>query len=96
MEAVRIRDPGWKKVGSGIRDKHPGSATLLLTGQLVIALTWWLKWVGLVRVDTAAGPSPREGGGNMASRCSLCSLSRPITSREPWDPYSLRPPTQLS
>ncbi len=21
-------DPGWKKVGSGIRDKHPGSATL--------------------------------------------------------------------
>jgi hypothetical protein len=28
MEKVRIRDPGWKKVGSGIRDKHPGSATL--------------------------------------------------------------------
>ena len=30
---IRIRDgdssdPGWKKVGSGIRDKHPGSATL--------------------------------------------------------------------
>jgi hypothetical protein len=22
-------DPGWKKVGSGIRDKHPGSATLI-------------------------------------------------------------------
>jgi hypothetical protein len=21
-------DPGWKKVGSGIRDKHPGCATL--------------------------------------------------------------------
>jgi hypothetical protein len=29
METVRIRDPGWKKVGSWIRDKHPGSATLL-------------------------------------------------------------------
>jgi hypothetical protein len=28
METVRIRDPGWKKVGSGIRDKHPGSATM--------------------------------------------------------------------
>jgi hypothetical protein len=28
METVGIRDPGWKKVGSGIRDKHPGSATL--------------------------------------------------------------------
>jgi hypothetical protein len=30
METVRIRDPGWKKVGSGIRDKHPGCATLIL------------------------------------------------------------------
>jgi hypothetical protein len=28
METVRIRDPGLKKFGSGIRDKHPGSATL--------------------------------------------------------------------
>jgi hypothetical protein len=28
METIRIRDPGWKKVGSWIRDKHPGSATL--------------------------------------------------------------------
>jgi hypothetical protein len=28
METVRIRDPGLKKVGSWIRDKHPGSATL--------------------------------------------------------------------
>jgi hypothetical protein len=29
MEKIRIRDPGWKKVGSGMRDKHPGSATLM-------------------------------------------------------------------
>jgi hypothetical protein len=31
METVRIRDPGWKKVGSGINipDQHPRSATLL-------------------------------------------------------------------
>ncbi len=28
MEIIKIRDLGWKKVGSGIRDKHPGSATL--------------------------------------------------------------------
>jgi hypothetical protein len=28
METIRIRDPEWKKVGFGIRDKHPGSATL--------------------------------------------------------------------
>jgi hypothetical protein len=34
---VRIRDLGWKKVGSGIRDKHHGSATLHL---LVIVLTF--------------------------------------------------------
>ena len=33
---IRIRDPGWRQFGSGIRDgkrsdsdKHPGSATLL-------------------------------------------------------------------
>jgi hypothetical protein len=25
---MRIRDPGWKKFGSRIRNKHPGSATL--------------------------------------------------------------------
>jgi hypothetical protein len=28
MGKIRIRDPGWKKFGSRIRDKHPGSATL--------------------------------------------------------------------
>jgi hypothetical protein len=28
---MQIRDPGWKKCGSGIRNKHPGSATLLET-----------------------------------------------------------------
>jgi hypothetical protein len=25
---IRIRDTEWKKFGSGIRDKHPGSTTL--------------------------------------------------------------------
>jgi hypothetical protein len=25
---MRIRDPIWRQFGSGIRDKHPGSATL--------------------------------------------------------------------
>jgi hypothetical protein len=31
---MRIRDPvpGWKKFGSGIRDKHPRYATLLFNG----------------------------------------------------------------
>ncbi len=26
---IWIQDPGWKKFGSGIQDKHPGSATLI-------------------------------------------------------------------
>jgi hypothetical protein len=30
MERIRIRDPGWKKLGSGFRDKHPGSPTIQL------------------------------------------------------------------
>jgi hypothetical protein len=33
MEKIRIRDPGWRKFGSRIRDKHPGSATLQFSGQ---------------------------------------------------------------
>jgi hypothetical protein len=28
MEKIQIRDTGWKKFGSGIRDKHPISTTL--------------------------------------------------------------------
>jgi hypothetical protein len=31
MENIRVWDPGWKKFGSGNRDKHPGSATLAPT-----------------------------------------------------------------
>jgi hypothetical protein len=31
MEKIWIQDPGWKKVGSRIRDKHPGSATLKIS-----------------------------------------------------------------
>jgi hypothetical protein len=26
---MRIRDPGWKKFESGMREKHPGSVTLI-------------------------------------------------------------------
>jgi hypothetical protein len=29
MEKIRILDPGWNKFGSEVRDKHPGSATLI-------------------------------------------------------------------
>jgi hypothetical protein len=27
---MRIRDLGWRQFGSGIRDKHPGSAALFI------------------------------------------------------------------
>ncbi len=40
-ETVRIRDPGWKKVGSGIRDKHPGSATLYI---FIISVGGFVNW----------------------------------------------------
>jgi hypothetical protein len=39
MEKIRIRDPGWKKLGSGILDTHPESATLLFRPFLFI---FWL------------------------------------------------------
>jgi hypothetical protein len=39
---MRIRDgkksdPGWKKVGSGIRKKHPGTTTLVAFSPLLIS-----------------------------------------------------------
>jgi hypothetical protein len=42
-EILEIRDrknsdPGSKKFGSGIRDKHPGSATLISNSRLHLAL----------------------------------------------------------
>ncbi len=41
METVRIgRDPGWKKVGSRIRDKHPGSATLVGILKATVKKIW--------------------------------------------------------
>jgi hypothetical protein len=38
---IQIRDPEWKEFGSGIRDKHPGSATL--TGAWGAAATFFRK-----------------------------------------------------
>ncbi len=31
-------DPGWKKFGSGIRDKHPGFATLYFTSSRTVTI----------------------------------------------------------
>jgi hypothetical protein len=33
---MRTRDPGWKKFGSGIRNNHPGSATLIPVAKILI------------------------------------------------------------
>jgi hypothetical protein len=30
VKILKLFDPGWEKFGSGIWDKHPGSATLLV------------------------------------------------------------------
>jgi hypothetical protein len=38
-----IRDPGWEKPGSGIRDKHPGSATLIQNPLVTVPLGSHLK-----------------------------------------------------
>jgi hypothetical protein len=60
METVRIRDPGWKKVGSGIRDKHPGSATLLF-------LFLWVIFA-LLEPDSGSGSTdPIESGSGYGS-----------------------------
>ena len=48
METVRIREPGWKKVGSGIRDKHPGSATLVFW-MVVFVFIWLLYFLPTVQ-----------------------------------------------
>jgi hypothetical protein len=57
---VRIRDPGWKKVGSGIRDKHPGSSTLLYSGVVVRDLHGstliWLSWIRILIGNEDPGP----------------------------------------
>ena len=48
METVRIREPGWKKVGSGIRDKHQGSATLVFW-MVVFVFIWLLYFLPTVQ-----------------------------------------------
>jgi hypothetical protein len=61
METVRIRDPGWKKVGSGIRDKHPGSATL---GATAVGMPRHFKLNGFQNLCYVVdGPGPRVEGG---------------------------------
>jgi hypothetical protein len=58
METVRIRDPGWKKVGSGIRDKHPGSSTLLF--MLKFLKSYWYRYLLSVK-HTNVGTRKGQG-----------------------------------
>jgi hypothetical protein len=46
---MRIRDPGWKKFGSGTRDEHPGFA------QHLIAVYLRFELGGDSGVEVAAG-----------------------------------------
>jgi hypothetical protein len=57
---MRIRDPGWKKFGSGmkkirIRDKHPGSATLVFIH--IFLQTTSVEHPELFNPDPNPGPS---------------------------------------
>jgi hypothetical protein len=54
METVRIRDPGWKNVGSGIRDKHPGSYFLELRNHFFFAF-FYVKILKFFDEDPGSG-----------------------------------------
>jgi hypothetical protein len=60
MEKSRIRDPGWKKVGSGIRDKHPGSATLVPVLLLSLKSSAVL-WIWIMDPDSIGSLNPYPG-----------------------------------
>jgi hypothetical protein len=62
METARIWDPGWKKVGSGIRDKHPGFATLKKR-KVVSVLP-----LSLAQLASMAENMERGGGGGGATQ----------------------------
>ncbi len=80
METVRIRDPGWKKVGFGIRDKHPGSATLVIAckilkfvaaaypGFLCAGSTSWKEKTWAVFVPSSLSIRP---GNTCLTRCQI-------------------------
>ncbi len=60
---MRIRDrdssdPRWKKVGSGIRNKHPGSATLARPRCNLLGHVWVRR--GLIRVRRSSVDSAPE------------------------------------
>jgi hypothetical protein len=58
LDKIRVRDPGWKEIGTGIRDKHPGSATLpllFLKTQIQERLTHLAYGVVLVVQHVAEG-----------------------------------------
>jgi hypothetical protein len=84
METVRIRDPGWKKVGSGIRDKHPGSVHgtwymvhKILHGKGDLKAVTWFEMAGHGVRATRAGPDPlniRVKHGRLDMRRNFFSL----------------------
>ncbi len=72
MEKIQIRDPGWKKVGPGIRGKHPGSA-VPGTGQNILFLKGCedasLKWIRLPLFTSGSG-----SGSDFSHYCESGSL----------------------
>jgi hypothetical protein len=71
MEKIWIRDPGWKTFGSGIREKHPGSATLVLLLEIQICVLLYS------RTDTKEYALKMiEGAGLSMSACREIALLR--------------------
>jgi hypothetical protein len=66
MEKIRIRDPGMEKFGSGIRDKHPGSVTLLMSS-LVADLDGQARRKGSEREVREYAPHACQGGSGQIS-----------------------------
>jgi hypothetical protein len=61
-------DPGWKKFGSGVRDKHPGFATLLGFTKEIITQTLYENSVkeihmiiSIIVLLSVADPDPGSG-----------------------------------
>jgi hypothetical protein len=59
---MRIRDPGWKKFGSGIRDKHLESATLLCPCSTY--KIYLRRWLPPVHAGGVPGGFEEPGGGS--------------------------------
>ncbi len=58
---MRIREPGWKKFESGIRDKHTGSATLAIVSHHAYVYLYIGKYLLIQNIFIYLFQAPRMG-----------------------------------